>query len=242
MPDIYITLTPDELKNIPDKGVIVVVIDTLRASTTIVTALANGARKVIPFATSSKLQEYYRKNPSAHYMLCGEKGGEKIPGFDLGNSPSEISPGMVMDKIMLIKTTNGTRVLEDISSDNRVYIGALVNSCAVVEEVKKKEKDVYLVCAGTRGKFSLEDFFAAGRFSSLLMNEGWNGGDLEFAAARIFEDNSSYQETINLFHHSQNGQNLRELGYKEDIKFAARRDIFSIVPYWDGIKIRISRR
>lgn len=237
MHKIEITLTPDELNRIPAKDQTIVMIDTLRASTTIVTALANGARGVIPFSTRSELEEYYRADPRPDYLLCGERGGRALAGFDLGNSPLSYQPRIVKNRIILLKTTNGTRILEQLPPTNMILIGAMVNSLAVTKRIIDLDRDVFLVCAGTQGAFSLEDFITAGRYSSLLQQEGWQGDDLVIAATRIFKDNQSFDDLINLFLHSRNGQNLLNLGYSEDIKFAGSLDLFSVVPYLKGDKI-----
>jgi 2-phosphosulfolactate phosphatase len=240
VPDISITLTPDELDKIPCRGQIVVAIDTLRASTSIVTALANGASSVMPFNSRFHLERYYlSKAGSNYYLLAGEKGGKAISGFDLGNSPLSFQPGIVKNKVILLKTNNGTRILKKISPENRIFIGALINSIGVIRRLLDLNRDVYLSCAGTEDAFSLEDFFTAGRYSYLLLKEGWSGDDLVTAAARIYEDNRDYDDIVNLFLQSQNGQNLLKLGFSKDIEFAARIDKFSIAPYLNGDNIII---
>ncbi|MFP4660576.1 MAG: 2-phosphosulfolactate phosphatase [Halanaerobiales bacterium] len=238
MHDIRIVLTPGELKKTSIENQIIIVIDTLRASTTIITALSNGIREIFPFSTRPELIGFYNRQPDKEkYLLAGEYKGKRIRGFDLGNSPLSFASKKFENNIVLLKTSNGTKVLNSIKKNNSIYIGGLVNSKSIVRLIRKKHRDVFLVCAGSYGTFSLEDFFAAGRYCYLLKREGWKGDDLTVAAARIYEDNSEYDDIVKLFYHSRNGQNLLELGYKKDIKFSSRVDIFNIVPVFNGEKI-----
>ena len=242
VPEIRVVLTPGELKNFKIENQIIIVIDTLRASTTIVTALANGIEEVLPFKTESALLDFYnRVIYKDKYILAGEYKGKQIRGFDFGNSPLSFIKNSFKNKIMLLKTSNGTRVLDNISNNNIVFIGGLVNSQKIVSLIKGKRKNANLVCAGSNGTFSLEDFFAAGRYCFLLKKLGWSGDDLTVAAARIYEDNSEYEDIVNLFYHSRNGQNLLELGYEKDIKFSSKIDIFDIAPVFDGKRIMSKR-
>jgi len=238
VPEVKVILTPGELKDSKIENEIMIVIDTLRASTTIVTALASGIEAVFPFSTESALRDYYMKEQNkAKYILAGEFEGKPIKGFDFGNSPLIFANNRFRKRIMLLKTSNGTKVLDQISKNNLVLIGGLVNSMKIVSMILDKEDDVYLVCAGSNGTFSLEDFFGAGRYCFLLREAGWKGDVLTVAAARIYEDNSEYEDIVNLFYHSRNGQNLFDLGYEKDIKFSSKVDIYDIAPVFDGKKI-----
>jgi 2-phosphosulfolactate phosphatase len=241
VPEIHITLTPDETKIVPVHSCSVVVIDTLRASTTIITALENGAKEIRPYKNSSDMEKFYRTHINSRFLLCGEKNGMPVKAYHLSNSPLEYKAEIVKDRIILFKTTNGTRVLNKLSPENRVFIGALVNSLSIARRINEIKNDVYLVCAGTRNNFSLEDFYTAGRIAFLLLKNysNWKGDDLVQAAVAIYEGGKSYKELITLFLHSRNGKNLKYLGYEKDIFFSARFDIFSSTPTWDGEKIII---
>lgn len=235
MPRVKIILTPGELENQKIKDSTVVVIDALRASTTIVTALANGIRDIIPFSSKKGLLKFYNKERNKDkYILAGETKGKKITGFDLDNSPLSFFNSVLIGKTVLFKTSNGTSVLNQIDKSNLILVGSLVNSKVIVDLVLKKNEDLYLICAGSNGTFSLEDFVSAGRFCYLLKKENWSGDDLTTAAARIYEDNRGYEEIVKLFYHSRNGQNLLKLGYEEDIKFASKLDSYDLLPVYDG--------
>ncbi|MFW5992201.1 MAG: 2-phosphosulfolactate phosphatase, partial [Halanaerobiaceae bacterium] len=240
MPEINIVLTPGELNKISLPRKQVVMIDTLRAGTTIITALNNGARAVIPFRSVRIMKKYYaRLKNKDDFLLAGEEEMQGINGFHLGNSPLEFKQSVVAEKIILLKTNNGTEVLKKISKTVfkrkiNIYIGGLINSQAVINKIANKNRDVYLICAGNHGTFSLEDFFTTGRFCSLLKYEGWEGDDLTVAASRIYKDNCAYQEIIKLFYHSCYGQNLLKIGHERDIKYASRVDFLSVVPVFNG--------
>ncbi|MFW6389665.1 MAG: 2-phosphosulfolactate phosphatase, partial [Halanaerobiales bacterium] len=194
-----------------------------------------------PFTDINSVQKYYNSIKFNHnnYITAGEKEGKKYKDFSLGNSPLSYNQEKIKNKTILLKTSNGTKVLNKLNDNNKIYIGALVNCKSLINRLVTYKDNVYLVCAGRNGTFSLEDFFTAGRFCYLLKQRGYSGDDLTIAAARIYKDNSDYEDIIKLFFHSDNGQNLLRLGYKKDIKYAAQKDIFSEIPYLKNHKIII---
>lgn len=242
MPEISIILSLEEMSRDNLRYKNIVIIDTLRLGTTIVVALANGVEYIYPFSKLSSLYRFYnRKRNKKKYIFVGEKGGQKLADFDYGNSPLLFLNKRFRNKSILLKTGNGLAELAKLCKFSRVFIGSLVNSSRVVKEIIDTGEDVCLVCAGNNGTFSLEDFFTAGRYSYLLKKAGWSGDDLTIAAGRIYEDNSSYDEIVNLFYHSQKGSNLCKLGYEKDIQFSSRIDIIDIVPVFDGDRINEKR-
>jgi len=232
---LYITLTPSETKIIPYSRVMVVVVDLLRASTTIITALAHGVKAIYPINGEKEINISNRDD----ILFCGEENGVKIPSFDLGNSPCNFNNDNVSKKTIYLSTSNGTKILSYISSANKIYIGGLINKTKVINRAAKLGKDLYLVCAGTKGEFSLEDFYTAGAIASPLLSSGWKGDDLVLAAARIFEKYYDYQERVKLFFHTRSGQNLIKLGLIEDIYYSSKLDLHNILPIFDGEKILI---
>src|SRR5262249_8185995 len=128
-------------------GKTVVVIDVLRATTTIIHALASGAREVLPFLEIGEAQQKATEVGETA-VLGGERGGKPIPGFDLGNSPAEYTPDKVRGKTVVFTTTNGTRAMLRCHAAQRVLVGAFVNFSAVCREVGG-EQELAFVCAGT---------------------------------------------------------------------------------------------
>ena len=146
---------PEELA-----GRTVVVIDVLRATTTIVQALASGATQVIPCQEIADARNLAIELPCP-LLLGGERGGKQIPGFDLGNSPAEYTRDVVAGKTIVFSTTNGTRAMLRCKAARRVVIGAFLNFSAVCRELAGEER-IALVCAGTDGHVTREDTLLAG--------------------------------------------------------------------------------
>lgn len=191
--DIHITLTAGDIREEALRGRIAVVIDVLRATSVIITALANGARWV---QTVASIEEAMRLR-SAGVLLGGERHAMPIAGFDLSNSPVEYAAGKVKDKGIVLTTTNGTLALSRCGSADEVLVGAFINHTAVTGYLSGRGQAVELICAGTNGKFSLDDFLCAGSICSTLRQSGkfefddlgrlaiqtWNQGKSDIHAA-----------------------------------------------------------
>ncbi|MEP6832972.1 MAG: 2-phosphosulfolactate phosphatase [Gemmatimonas sp.] len=149
-------------------GKVVVVIDVLRAATTVVTALANGARAVIPFDSVDEPAVFAKQYERNEIRLAGERKMLRIPGFDLGNSPAEYTPTAVKGRTILYSTTNGTVALLSTIGARVCYFAAFINCAATVAAVRaltKSEGDVLIVCAGHEKRSTLEDITCAGRMA-----------------------------------------------------------------------------
>ncbi len=145
------------------RGGVAVVIDVLRASTTMSQALFAEANAVIPCGEVAEAQERAANLPGGSFLLGGERGGVKIPGFDLGNSPAEYTPERVAGRTIVFSTTNGTRALKRCEQADQILIGCFANLDAVAKAVGKTGLPAHLVCAGTDGVLSAEDVLCAGR-------------------------------------------------------------------------------
>jgi 2-phosphosulfolactate phosphatase len=220
-------LDPQELA-----GKTVVVVDVLRATTTVIHALAAGATEVIPCL---EVEQAHRIAPEvgALAILGGERGGQAIPGFDLGNSPAEYTREKVRGKTIVFTTTNGTRALLQCKSASCVLLGAFVNFSAVCRELAGAD-DIGILCAGTDGQITREDvLFAgavvddlAGRRKCLLNDQAEIAADAWRAAVRVLTDRPLGVTLRN----SRGGRNLIEIGQESDIDLAAQLDRFDIVP------------
>ncbi len=233
---IYVSLLPSLIDASRLAGGSAVVIDVLRASTTICTALAAGADRVIPFASvddARRMADTFAAT-GERPMLGGERAGVRIEGFDLGNSPFEYERGAVAGRTILFTTTNGTRALLAAAPAERIYVGAFANLTAVVERLAGDLGDVHLVCAGTDGQVTLEDVVCAGAIAASLRQRvpGIVVGNDEATVALAL--NLGYREEQNRLEALRSGlggRNLVELGYDRDIKFAARVDSAPVVPF-----------
>lgn len=225
-------------------GSAVVVIDVLRATTTITHALAAGAEAVVPCEKVSEAREIAEKL-GEKAILGGERRGRLIEGFDLGNSPEQYTSARVEGRVVVFTTTNGTRAMRFCEQAGRVLIGAFVNFSAVCDAVAGLE-NVHLLCAGTDGEVSREDVLLAGAIADDLGRRGNNPARLndqgEIAADtwRSTEGDVTGQDLLaGALRRSLGGQNVLELGLERDIEVAAQIDKFPIAPELDRQNWRI---
>jgi len=214
-----VVFTPDEAGAAPTG----VVIDVIRATSTICQALASGYERV--FCTAAVEEARALREAVGDAVLGGERNAERIPGFDLGNSPREyLEPAA---KTLVLSTTNGTRaVVAAAQRCDRVLVASLLNLAAVVEAARQTGEDVVVVCAGVQGTLALDDAFVAGRIVELL---GWERTDAAEAAARLI---TTWAGAEDAFRGSRSGRNLLENApeLEEDIPFCARESVLDIVP------------
>lgn len=214
-----------------------VVIDVLRATNTIITALANGAKEIIPVPEIDLAWEVKKENP--HYLLGGERGSQKISGFDLGNSPLEYCPELINKKGIIFTTSNGSRALTKSIKADTVCVASLANSKAIASFLTKSQKDLAIVCAGTLGTPSLEDTLAAGKIIEEILALEGNYRLNDFGSISL----STYaQNKTNIFqaiNSSQNGQKLRNLNMSKDIQYCSLVDQTKTIPTFVNGKITI---
>ena len=168
--DVYAVYKEVAERDIRERSV--VVIDVLRATTTIVNAMVNGALKVIPVAEVDDAITVMRTLDRRESVIAGERNALPLPGFDLGNSPEEFTSEKVRGKSVVITTTNGTSALQAVRNAGRILLGALINRRAVARTLAELGEDVCLVCAGTMGRFSADDMYCAGDILSALKELG----------------------------------------------------------------------
>jgi len=215
----------DELRN---KSV--VIIDVLRASTTIVNALNNGAKAIIPVGDMGEASKIAQNVDSDNYLLCGEKDGVKIEGYDLGNSPLEFTNEMVGNKTLIFNTTNGTKAIKKSVGSSNIFIAAFLNVSAVVEILKTQKKDIVLFCAGWKGRLAFEDMLLAGNIIHLLTN-GTLPEDSTDGARVAHGIYSIYGKDIpKVIHKSNHATRLKSIIGTGDIDFCSQIDTTNIVP------------
>jgi 2-phosphosulfolactate phosphatase len=213
---------------------VVVVFDVLRATSCIVTALANGARAVVPVLTPQQGKRV-RQEYGGEALLCGERRGVKIPGFDLANSPREFTRKVVQGKTLVMTTTNGTRAIKCVSGARCVIMGALHNLSAVGRVVSKVPQ-LWLVCAGTKGAVSIEDVAAAGALIRCIQT-GSHGEQLMLtdAAHLALSTFQANKHTLaELLRNGAHGRYLAKLGFEDDIRDCAQADTTNVVPVMDN--------
>ena len=217
--------TPDEAGAAPTG----IVIDVIRATSTICQALASGYERV--FCAAEMEEARALREAFGEGVLGGESKAVRIPGFDLGNSPREyVEPA---GRTLILSTTNGTRaVVATAQRCERVLVASLLNVSAVVEAARAAGENALVVCAGVQGTLALDDAFVAGRIVELL---GWERTDAAEAAARLVTTWSGAEEA---FRASKSGRNLMDNApeLEEDIAFCARESALDIVPRLVGMR------
>ncbi len=199
-----------------------VVIDVLRASTTLSVAFERGASAVLPAASPEEALALRGRTPGA--LLCGEREGRRIPGFDLGNSPFEYDAATVRGRPLVFASTNGSIALRAAAGARRRVLAAFINAAAVVERLTG-EAEVILICAGRLGRFALEDAACAGLLCQRLRRRGTGlAGAAELAAALAPREAA---EVRALVEGSSHGRYLRSLGseFARDVEFCAGLDV-----------------
>ncbi len=228
---------PEEIKNIEIAGKLVVMIDVLRASSTIVTALANGCRGFIPILSPDQAKKKAQQFEKEGVLLGGEREGIKIEGFDLGNSPIEYKREAVKEKTIIFSTTNGVKTLEMVKSAYEIIIGSFLNLQAVCDYCTNYQGDILIICAGRESKFSLEDTACAGMIINFLRDVfpvACQETDANLTAQLIYEEFGN--NILEILRKSQHGRYLESIGLGEDLKFCSQLDFFHIVPIFrDGI-------
>ncbi|WP_026485828.1 2-phosphosulfolactate phosphatase [Caldanaerobius polysaccharolyticus] len=240
--DTYATLESATSRDFSDK--IAVVIDTLRATSTIVTAINNGCKEVIPVSEVEEALSLAQKLDRDAYLLGGERNGVLIEGFDLSNSPLEYTHEVVADKTIILTTTNGTKAIKKASSAKEIIICSMLNVKAVARYLEGINADVIILCAGTEDKttrkFSLEDIVTAGAVISRL--PGAQLDDLSYASVLLYQGSSHDLHRLlrNCYHYNY----LISIGYQRDVEFCLKEGVFDILPrYYNGtIKGRIYQK
>ncbi|NBV45637.1 MAG: 2-phosphosulfolactate phosphatase [Planctomycetia bacterium] len=220
-------------------GGIAVVIDVLRASTTMITALAHGAAGVLPVADVAAARgRAAALGPNA--LLGGERGGLRLPGFDLGNSPREYTADRVAGRAVVITTTNGTAALHAARDAATIVVGAIVNrsaTAATLRRIAGAAADVHLVCAGTDGAVSAEDILAAGAILAAAADRGDRLDAVATAALTRFRRVATAADLptalVAEFRRAPGGANLVALGMEADLPAAAAIDTATVVPRFD---------
>jgi 2-phosphosulfolactate phosphatase len=215
---VHIAFTPGEQTPAP----IGIVVDVLRATSTITQALAAGYERVLCCAEIDEARELARTEGPA--KLAGERRLEHIEGFDFGNSPREVA-GEPPVRTLILTTTNGTRLLVDAAARfERVYVGSLLNLDAVAAAAAESGEDVAVLCAGVLGQLTLDDAYCAGRIAETL---GGTPTDSATAGIRLAH---SFGSALDGLGSSWSAGNLRRHGLEADIAWCARESVLDVVP------------
>jgi 2-phosphosulfolactate phosphatase len=227
--DVQVHLLPDLAPPGSLTGSVAVVVDVLRATTTIVHALAAGCPSVRPCAEVEEARALAGGMRAGRVLLGGERSGSPLPGFDLGNSPREYTAKACRGCTLVLTTTNGTRALLRAAAADRVLLAAFNNYSAVCEQLKQETRPIHILCAGTEGEITLEDTLLAGALVDFLCEVSQvRLNDSARLAWDCFENHGPI--LLGALEVSRGGANLKRLGYDEDIRTAAQVDQFALVP------------
>ena len=225
---VYHTPEATPVDQLPDCAV---VIDVLRATTTIATALAAGAEAVQTFADVDKLFQVSKNWDPDRRLRAGERGGKQVEGFDLGNSPLNCTADVVAGKRLFLTTTNGTRALKRVEKSTTVLTAAQINYKSVVNYLKAKQpQTVWFIGSGWQGDYSLEDTVCAGAIAQQLWGNDVKtlGNDEVLGAIALYEQ---WQDNlVDLFKLASHGQRLLRLEKSKDISYCAASNTLDIVP------------
>lgn len=214
------------------EGTTAVVIDVLRATTSIAAAFCSGAEEVVPVETLEEALAFRGRG----YLSAAERDGLPIAGFDFGNSPREFIRADLKGQKLVITTTNGAGTLLACRSARNVVTASFVNLSAVVDYVALQGGEIIAVCAGWKGRPNLEDTILAGALAVELEARGAVLDDSAVIAAELYKD--AVRKKLFYCRRSAHLQRLRELSLFPDVKICLRADIFPVVPVWNGTALR----
>ncbi|RZJ82151.1 MAG: 2-phosphosulfolactate phosphatase [Flavobacterium sp.] len=229
---IEVCLTPALLHLYNIENSIVVVIDILRATSSITYGMDNGAEAIIPVAQVEDCLAYADKG----YLLAAERNGEVVVGYDFGNSPFSYTKEKVAGKTIVLTTTNGTKAMHMAQERaHQVVVGSFLNLTSLCDWLKVQDKDVLLLCAGWKDKFNLEDTLFAGAVVNVLRKDFVHFDDACVAAEDMYvlakDDLRGYLKK------SSHNHRLEQLNIEEDVKFCLKIDMCKVIPVLEGERL-----
>jgi 2-phosphosulfolactate phosphatase len=215
-----------------------VVIDVIRATSTIVEALANGAQAVYPTLSTEEAIRLANSLGREDTVLCGERKGLKVEGFDLGNSPREFTPERIRGKRLVMSTTNGTRAFLAAQGAERVLAGSFLNLSGVTRALADTER-LFLVCAGKEDRFSLDDALCAGGILRAVIEENGVDPELDDASRAVLALARDLEPNEGLLRATAAGVALVEVELGDDLAICTQVDRHSVVPEMHDRMIRL---
>ena len=210
---------------------VVVLVDVLRATTTICTAVGNGVEAIIPVAT----HEEARQLKSEGYLVASEKDGVQVDFADFGNSAFSFTRDAIGGKTLVYCTTNGTRALGIASSRaSSVVIGAFINISAVTGWLVRQQKNVVILCSGWKNKFCLEDTLFAGALTQRLLQKGPFRAECDSAEAAMDLWSAAEDDVLGYIEKAAQRHRLKKLGLDDVIPYSFEEDVVQVVPAFDG--------
>lgn len=228
--------TPDELAGADIRDHVAIVIDVLRATSVMTQAIASGARAIYPAGSMEEAVRLGQNLDRTELILCGERKGLRIEGFDLGNSPLEFTPDAVGDRTLVMATTNGTPAMVAASAASRIYAASFLNLGAVTRAIGDATA-VTIICAGREKRFALEDVICAGMLAQRVMKGRADVEPNEAATAAIALAESLGGDLEAMMRSTAAGRQLIDIGQEHDIVYCAGVDQLDVVPRLEDRRI-----
>lgn len=233
---IDVCLSPDLIHLYPIEDRVVVVVDILRATSCMVTALAHGVTSLRPVAHLDEC----RALSAQEHIISGERNGERVDGFDLGNSPFEYMSEELIGKKIAFTTTNGTQAIDKVRHAREVIIGSFLNLTAVASYLRTQENNVLIVCAGWKGKVNLEDTLFAGALIHMLTDDFTPECDAPKMARYLYEQ--ARPDLQSFLKDASHVRRLNRLHIEKDIAFCLECDRYDVVPVLrDGVLVKLNQ-
>lgn len=227
---IEVCLSPAMIHLYDIRHSIVVVIDVLRASSSMCVAFANGAERIVPVMSLDESMSYKNKG----YIVGAERNGEMIDGFDLGNSPFSYTVEKVKGKSIALTTSNGTRAIQAAKTAHQVVIGSFLNLNILTDWLRAQDQNVICLCSGWKNVFNLEDTLFAGAVVNRLISEFEYSSNCDSAIAAQHLYNLSRNDMYKFLENSSHRKRLERLHIEEDIRFCLTPNQAPVIPVLAG--------
>jgi 2-phosphosulfolactate phosphatase len=232
MHQITVCFTPALFQHYRHEGCNAVVIDIFRATTSICTALMNGAKEIIPISTVDELKTH----TGTEHLIAAERDGLKLDFADIGNSPYYFTRELVEGRTIAYSTTNGTHAINLAAQCFHAVIGAFINISALCRWLEAGERDVLLLCAGWKGRFNLEDSLFAGAVALKLMDSGKFTTNCDSALAAMDLWSIAQPDLMGYIQKAAHNERLRKINAADAIPYCLETDRTNIVPiYRNGV-------
>lgn len=229
---VEVCYTPELIHQFDLKDKTVVIIDVLRATSCMVAGMGSGVASICPVASVEECQTLGKQG----FAMAGERNGQKVEGFDLGNSPLEYQEAKWQGKHIATTTTNGTHAIACAAESQEIVIAALLNLDAVVDYLRKQNQNIVLFCAGWKGKYNIEDSLCAGAIANGLSDMITHTSDATQAAIYLYQ--ACETKLAEVIAQSDHAQRLSGFGIADDVAYCAQRNVFDVVPVLQNGELR----
>jgi 2-phosphosulfolactate phosphatase len=236
---INVLFSPISVDELYFTGRTTVAIDLLRASSTIVAALQNGAKEVVPVATVEFAVKVSGGMFGGQTLIGGERNTKKIEGFALGNSPLEYTADVIGGKTIILYTSNGSKAIVKAKFSENLFICSFLNLEAVAKQLIKLNKDFEILCAGNNNNYSVEDTVCAGKLVSEVIKLNEEAIISDSARASVALNKSFGKNILKMLTESEHGKLLMENGFEEDLKYCSKLNYNPVIPYFSANVLKL---